>query len=128
MLGRLLSAAVNDFSSQDLHDRALLYYRLLTVSLAPTFCPPRLTPHPTIRPLADYPPPAAALLQTDLNVARTVILGHKSKLIATDFAEERDTGLRDKLYAEFNTLSILYGKPSVQVRQQRRYTSHGPDK
>ena len=31
MLGRLLAAATNDFTSQDLHDRALLYYRLLTV-------------------------------------------------------------------------------------------------
>ena len=29
MLGRLLSKATNDVSSQDLHDRALLYYRLL---------------------------------------------------------------------------------------------------
>ncbi|CAN0470310.1 unnamed protein product, partial [Hapterophycus canaliculatus] len=29
MLGRLLARAVNDVSSQDLHDRALLYHRLL---------------------------------------------------------------------------------------------------
>ncbi|CAN0553821.1 unnamed protein product, partial [Ectocarpus sp. 12 AP-2014] len=29
MLGRLLARAVNDLSSQDLHDRALLYHRLL---------------------------------------------------------------------------------------------------
>lgn len=30
MLGRLLNAAVNDSSHQDVHDRALLYYRLLS--------------------------------------------------------------------------------------------------
>ncbi|CAM9506027.1 unnamed protein product, partial [Heterosigma akashiwo] len=29
MLGRLLAAALRDASCQDLHDRALLYYRLL---------------------------------------------------------------------------------------------------
>ena len=29
MLGRMLEAATNDISSQDLHDRALFYYRLL---------------------------------------------------------------------------------------------------
>merc|ERR1712151_117793 len=29
MLGRLLAKATDDVSSQDLHDRALLYYRLL---------------------------------------------------------------------------------------------------
>lgn len=29
MLGRLLARAVNDVTSQDLHDRALLYHRLL---------------------------------------------------------------------------------------------------
>jgi vesicle coat complex subunit len=33
MLGRLLRLAINDSSNQDLHDRALLYYRLLTVDL-----------------------------------------------------------------------------------------------
>lgn len=31
MLGRLLAAATNDVGNQDVHDRALLYYRLLTV-------------------------------------------------------------------------------------------------
>lgn len=29
MLGRLLARAVNDVASQDLHDRALLYHRLI---------------------------------------------------------------------------------------------------
>lgn len=34
MLGRLFSAAVNDSTNQDVHDRALLYYRLLTTDVA----------------------------------------------------------------------------------------------
>jgi hypothetical protein len=33
MLGRLLSSAVNDSSNQDIHDRALLYYRILSTDL-----------------------------------------------------------------------------------------------
>lgn len=36
MLGRLLSAAVNDATNQDVHDRALLYYRLLTANVQVT--------------------------------------------------------------------------------------------
>jgi hypothetical protein len=53
MLGRLLSSAVNDFSSQDLHDRALLYYRLLSVRALSTYHHRHTTPmeesthHPT---------------------------------------------------------------------------------
>ena len=33
MLGRLLKAAINDTTDQDVHDRALLYYRLLNADL-----------------------------------------------------------------------------------------------
>ncbi len=95
MLGRLLAAATNDVSSQDLHDRALLYYRILT---------------------------------TDIQVARRVVVGDEDgnrakegtggggrTAVAGDFAEERDVAnVREKLYAEFNSLAILYGKPSAQ--------------
>ena len=34
MLGRLLCSAINDSSNQDLHDRALLYYRLLSSNIS----------------------------------------------------------------------------------------------
>lgn len=34
MLGRLFASAVNDTSSQDVHDRALLYYRLLSSDIS----------------------------------------------------------------------------------------------
>jgi hypothetical protein len=33
MLGRLLTAAANDTNNQDIHDRALLYIRLLTMNI-----------------------------------------------------------------------------------------------
>ena len=33
MLGRLLKAAINDVTDQDSHDRALLYYRLLSADV-----------------------------------------------------------------------------------------------
>lgn len=36
MLGRLLKSALNDNSNQDLHDRSLLYYRLLTGNVSAT--------------------------------------------------------------------------------------------
>ena len=36
MLGRLLAKATDDVSSQDLHDRALLYYRMLKSGVDPT--------------------------------------------------------------------------------------------
>jgi hypothetical protein len=51
-----------------------------------------------------------------VDAARAVVSGTKPKLISTDFAEERDTGLRERLYREFNTLSIIYGQTSEQVR------------
>jgi hypothetical protein len=34
MVGRLLCSAINDSSNQDLHDRALLYYRLLSSNIS----------------------------------------------------------------------------------------------
>eukprot|EP00624_Nannochloropsis_granulata_P006951 evm.model.NODE_5579_length_11332_cov_19.341246.5 len=88
MLGRLLVAATNDLSSQDVHDRALLYYRLLA---------------------------------TDVQAARRVVLGGEEgsdegrAVVVGVFAEERDmTNLREKLFGEFNSLAVVYGKPSAQ--------------
>mmetsp|Transcript_26734 Transcript_26734/g.33423 ORF Transcript_26734/g.33423 Transcript_26734/m.33423 type:complete len:799 (-) Transcript_26734:407-2803(-) len=75
MLGRLLSCAINDTSSQDLHDRALLYYRLL---------------------------------QANPEAAKSVVVAGGPPI--GSFAEEIDTGFKDKLFEEFNSLSILYQK------------------
>lgn len=94
MLGRLLHAAVNDTSNQDLHDRALLYYRLLSggnIDVAQTlFCPSRDTESIT---------DAEQDEQGRLAVVRA-------------FAEEVGGELLEKVYQEFNSLAILYGKPS----------------
>jgi AP-4 complex subunit beta-1 len=87
MLGRLLTSAVNDNSNQDVHDKALLYYRLLTTNTA-----------------------ASAKLFTNANTdslqSRIAAGGH--------FAEDANEELLDQLFAEFNTLAVIYGKPSKQ--------------
>ena len=77
MLGRLLSMASNDVKNQDLHDRALLYYRLLT---------------------------------EDVTMAATVL--NCEKIPVEAFAEMKDSDVLDKLMVEFNSLSVVYGKPS----------------
>lgn len=54
-------------------------------------------------------------------MAKRVVLGPPERqgskqLVSSAFAEDRDAaGQRERLYAEFNTLAILYDKPSVQV-------------
>jgi vesicle coat complex subunit len=82
MLGRLLASATDDVSSQDLHDRALLYYRLLKSGTSPM----------TIE----------QVVKTHTLIAETAV-----------FSEDDDLQLRTELMTEFNTLSIIYGKPSV---------------
>jgi hypothetical protein len=82
MLGKLLAKATDDVSSQDLHDRALLYYRLLRSGADPS---------------------------TMENVIKTNTVIPE----AVKFSEEDDAELRAELMEEFNTLAIIYGKPSV---------------
>lgn len=77
MLGRLLTKATDDVSSQDLHDRALLYYRMLRSA-------------------------------TDVSALESVVL--KDSAVHGKFAEEIND--YTELMEEFNSLSILYGKPS----------------
>lgn len=89
MLGRLLKYAVmsDTSSSQDLHDRALLYYRLL---------------------LAD-PANAEALFSK-----RVLIDADGALSDGVCFSESKDEEKIATLFSEFNSLSILYGLPSVQ--------------
>jgi AP-4 complex subunit beta-1 len=82
MLGRLLAKSTSDVSSQDLHDRALLYYRLLGSG-------------------------------TDYHTLKNVVKMSKSVPEGRGFSEEADDEFRAALMEEFNTLSIIYGKPSV---------------
>jgi len=83
MLGRLLHAATDDVSSQDLHDRALLYYRLL-------------------RSGADPKTQIAAVLQTDTTLSAEA-----------EFCEDDDKVLRKELLQEFNSLATIYNRPSI---------------
>ena len=87
MLGRLLMSAVNDNTNQDVHDRALLYYRLLTTN-------------------AQASGPLFINTNTDSLQTRIASGGH--------FAEDTNEALLDQLFAEFNTLAVIYGKPSTQ--------------
>jgi AP-4 complex subunit beta-1 len=94
MLGRLLQAAVNDTSNQDLHDRALLYYRLLSggnIEVAKTmFSSSRDAPR---------------VMSAEEDEAGRLA-------VVKAFAEDVGGELLDKIYSEFNSLAILYDKPS----------------
>jgi AP-4 complex subunit beta-1 len=92
MLGRLLAKVTDDVSSQDLHDRGLLYYRML---------------------------------QTDPTVVEAAIKANACLPETVNFTEDEDFDLRNVLMKEFNTLSILYGKPSesfISDKYQKQYT------
>jgi hypothetical protein len=69
------------------HDKALLYYRLLTTN-------------------TEASGKLFASANTDSLQRRIAQGGH--------FAEETDEELLDQLFAEFNTLAVIYGKPSKQ--------------
>jgi len=79
MLGRLFKATLEGSNSAAVHDRALLYYRLL---------------------------------RRDVSEAQAVISGDRAPI--TTFYEDRDDPSKAKVFAEFNSLSVVYGKPSEQ--------------
>ncbi|OQR80638.1 AP-1 complex subunit beta [Thraustotheca clavata] len=78
MLGRLLNAAINDTPNQDVRDRALFYYRLLS---------------------------------HDVNTAAQIVRQFQPEIVEV-FAEMVETDLKEKLFREFNTLAVVYNKPS----------------
>jgi len=84
MLGRLLLKVTDDVSSQDLHDRGLLYYRLLRSGADPTL-----------------------VLAHVISNSKSVIPGD------TLFIEDDDKELRAELMSEFDSLATIYGKTSV---------------
>jgi vesicle coat complex subunit len=84
MLGRLLQTVLNDLTNVDLRDRAMLYYRML---------------------------------QTDPNSASVIMQG--TSITANDqgiqeFAEEADNDVKEKMFQEFNSLSVVYRQTSEQ--------------
>eukprot|EP00163_Fabomonas_tropica_P026258 TRINITY_DN4741_c1_g2_i1.p1 TRINITY_DN4741_c1_g2~~TRINITY_DN4741_c1_g2_i1.p1 ORF type:complete len:735 (+),score=210.81 TRINITY_DN4741_c1_g2_i1:45-2207(+) len=84
MLGRLLMTATNDISHSDVHDRAMLYYRLLA---------------------------------HDVDEAARVVNCFKQPI--ETFIENQASEVEDKLFDEFNSLSVVYQQPSDRfiVRQ-----------
>ncbi|CEM20466.1 unnamed protein product [Vitrella brassicaformis CCMP3155] len=75
ILGSLLSKAVQETSSPDVHDRALLYYRLVSYNVLEA--------------------------QRIINCAKQPVEG---------FQENVDKDVKEKLFGEFNSLSVLYGQ------------------
>lgn len=88
MLGRLLDAAISDVSFSDVHDRALLYYRLL---------------------------------QHDVHKAKAVLTN--SAAISGSFVEEAPSEVQDRIFEEFNTLSVIYGEPGERFITNERALS-----
>ena len=82
VLGKLLSVATSDAKQPDVRDRALLYYRLLKHD-------------------------------TDACQRVVALSSHRadlSRLEGPGFAEATSSQVQDALFAEFNTLSVVYGK------------------
>ncbi|KEG11747.1 Ap-4 complex subunit beta [Trypanosoma grayi] len=77
VLGVMFKLLINDFSNANVHDQALLYYRLLRQNLA---------------------------------AAAKVICTPKAEI--KEFVEDQNAALRDKLFEEFNTLSVVYHQSS----------------
>ncbi|GAB4837274.1 hypothetical protein Ancab_002176 [Ancistrocladus abbreviatus] len=75
-LGAALAAGIADFH-QDVHDRALFYYRLL---------------------------------QYNVSVAERVV--NPPKQAVSVFADTQSSEVKDRIFDEFNSLSVIYQKPS----------------
>lgn len=87
ILGKLFKQAINDTTNQDLHDRALLYHRLLA---------------------------------SDVTAAATVFApGVACSIIEQDYAEKKDLDLKKKLFAEFNSLAVIFDMPSSQFVDEK---------
>ena len=56
------------------------------------------------------------LLKEDVHEAAQIV--HGEKLVITEFTEDIDHELEKEIRAEFNTLSIIYGKPSISFIRQ----------
>lgn len=75
-LGAALAAGLSDFH-QDVHDRALFYYRIL---------------------------------KRDVSLAERVV--NPPKQAVSVFADTQNNEIKDRIFDEFNSLSVLYQKPS----------------
>ncbi|CAK9166121.1 unnamed protein product [Ilex paraguariensis] len=83
-LGAALAAGLADFH-QDVHDRALFYYRLL---------------------------------QYNVSVAEQVV--NPPKQAVSVFADTKSSEIKDRIFDEFNSLSVVYQKPSYMFTDKER--------
>jgi AP-4 complex subunit beta-1 len=98
MLGKLFKKALNDSSDQDLHDRALLYYRSLANNVE-----------------------AAKLLFISGAPMNSILLDTTGII---DFAENKDFEHKKRVFLEFNTLAVVFDSPSDQfVEASYQYVS-----
>lgn len=79
MMGRLFKECLTEGTNALVHDRALLYFRLL---------------------------------RANVREASSIIGGDRPPV--TDFLVEVAPEVREKIWSEFNTLSVVYGKPSEE--------------
>jgi hypothetical protein len=93
MLGKLLAKATADPSHVDVHDKALLYYRLL-----------------------EYDPEEAQ---------RIVCGDPNSKTRITTFTEDAETEVKDQIFEEFNSMSVIYGQPAHKFVTDKELASPG---
>ena len=90
MLGQVLTAAIDEESDTDIHDRALLFYRLL---------------------------------QEDSGKAQAIINCPKAAI--SSFTDGMDAETKKQIFNEFNSLSVLYGKPArLFISKENRLTIH----
>jgi AP-4 complex subunit beta-1 len=89
-LGRLLAAATNDIASQEVHDRALFYYRLLKAN-------PNVARD-------------VVLAGSDAVMKGQAGVPGSGSNVANGFAEDHEVLSKDVLFEEFNSLSVIYGK------------------
>ena len=89
-LGRLLAAATNDIASQEVHDRALFYYRLLKADTSVAR--------------------AVVLAGSDAQMRGEAGTPGTGSNVCNGFAEDQEVRAKDVLFEEFNSLSVIYGK------------------
>lgn len=56
------------------------------------------------------------LLKTDVNLAQTVVIGDQERI--KEFYEDRNDDTKERLFLEFNSLSVVYQKPSERYLKE----------
>jgi hypothetical protein len=56
------------------------------------------------------------LLRTDVSLAEKIAMGDQEKV--KEFYEDRNDEIRERLFLEFNTLSVVYQKPSERFLKE----------